>query len=109
MGTAGIQTTALAALRIGAHQVRGHVVLAPMSGITDPPFRSLAQAEGAGLVVSEMVASEHLLKDRHGARRRTEANGLSPRVIQIAGCDAHWMAEGDRVAVVFVAVMIDIA
>src|SRR5262245_4842048 len=108
MGTAGIQTTARAALRIGAHEVRGHVVLAPMSGITDPPFRSLAQAEGAGMVVCEMVASEHLLKDRHGARRRTEAQALSPRVIQLAGCDAHWMAEGARVAVALGADIIDI-
>src|SRR5215475_280408 len=103
-----LQSTSMAALRIGAHEVRGNVVLAPMSGITDPPFRSLAQAEGAGLVVSEMVASEHLLKDRHGARRRAEATALSPQVIQLAGCEARWMAEGARVAAGMGADIIDI-
>src|SRR5262245_35008531 len=107
MGTS-LQSTAMAALRIGAHEVHGNVVLAPMSGITDPPFRSLAQAEGAGLVVSEMVASEHLLKDRHGARRRAEATALSPQVIQLAGCEDHWMAEGARVAAGLGADIIDI-
>jgi nifR3 family TIM-barrel protein len=96
------------ALRIGPHQVPGGVMLAPMSGITDQPFRSLALALKAGLVVSEMVASEHLSRDRHGARGRTSAAQSGPQVIQLAGCEAHWMAEGARVAADLGADIIDI-
>src|SRR5262245_49320108 len=95
-------------LSIGPHQVPGGVMLAPMSGITDLPFRSLALALKAGLVVSEMVASEHLSRDRHGARRRTGATPTGPQVIQLAGCEAHWMAEGARVAADLGADIIDI-
>ncbi|MCK9912594.1 tRNA-dihydrouridine synthase, partial [Microbacteriaceae bacterium K1510] len=51
-------------LNIGCHSVANRVVLAPMSGVTDLPFRRLAHALGAGLVVSEMVASEELVRGR---------------------------------------------
>jgi len=83
-------------------------MLAPMSGITDLPFRTLALALKASLVVSEMVASEHLSRDRHGARRRTGGTETGPQVIQLAGCEAHWMAEGARVAADLGADIIDI-
>ena len=83
-------------------------MLAPMSGITDLPFRTLALALETGLVVSEMVASEHLSRDRHGARMRTSGRGPGPRVIQLAGCEARWMAEGARVAADLGADIIDI-
>ena len=83
-------------------------MLAPMSGITDPPFRQLAHGLGAGWVVSEMVASEHLVRDRHGARRRLKAAAVSPQVVQLAGCEAHWMAEGARMAAAYGADIIDI-
>lgn len=83
-------------------------MLAPMSGITDLPFRTLALALETGLVVSEMVASEHLSRDRHGARMRTSGGGPGPRVIQLAGCEARWMAEGARVAADLGADIIDI-
>ncbi len=69
-----------------------------MSGVTDLPFRRLAYELGAGLVVTEMVASEHLVRDRHGARGRALGAGLEPLVVQLAGCEARWMAEGARVA-----------
>jgi nifR3 family TIM-barrel protein len=69
-----------------------------MSGVTDLPFRRLAYALGAGLVVSEMVASEHLVRDRHGARGRAQGQDLTPFVIQLAGCETRWMEEGARVA-----------
>ena len=108
MGITGSQPPGMTPLRIGPHAVRGNVMLAPMSGITDHPFRRLAQQHGAGLVVSEMVASHHLIEDRHGAKRRTQGSELSPQVIQLAGCEAHWMAEGGRVAAALGADIIDI-
>lgn len=74
-------------------------VLAPMSGVTDLPFRCVAHRLGASRVVSEMVASRDLATRRAQALRRTrrDANG-SPFVIQLVGCEAEWMAEGARVA-----------
>ena len=73
-------------------------MLAPMSGITDPPFRQLAHGLGAGWVVSEMVAGGHLVRERHDARRRMKAAAVSLQVVQLVGCEAEWMAEGARVA-----------
>jgi tRNA-dihydrouridine synthase B len=109
MGTAGTSPTSReTSVRIGPHQLSGGVMLAPMSGITDLPFRTLALALEAGLVVSEMVASEHLSCDRHGARLRTSGSESGPRMIQLAGCEAHWMAEGARVAADLGADIIDI-
>jgi nifR3 family TIM-barrel protein len=79
-----------------------------MSGITDYPFRKLAHDLGAALVISEMIASEHLVRDRHGVRRRAESHALAPQVIQLAGCETRWMAEGARVAAALGAQIIDI-
>src|SRR5215470_28502 len=93
---------------IGPHALPSPVLLAPMSGVTDLPFRRLAYGLGAGLVVAEMVASEHLVRDRHGARRRARGGELRPFVIQLAGCEARWMAEGARVAAGLGADVIDI-
>jgi tRNA-dihydrouridine synthase B len=79
-----------------------------MSGVTDLPFRQIAHDLGAGLVVSEMVASEHLVQERHGARDRAVGRNLAPFVIQLAGCEARWMAEGARMAEQLGADIIDI-
>jgi nifR3 family TIM-barrel protein len=79
-----------------------------MSGVTDLPFRSRAHALGAGLVISEMVASEHLARERPEARRRAEGGELMPFVIQLAGCEARWMAEGARIAEALGADIIDV-
>ena len=95
-------------IEIGRHRLGAPVLLAPMSGVTDLPFRRLVHGLGAGLVVSEMVASEHLVRERHDARRRAEGRELTPFVIQLAGCEAHWMAEGARVAEGLGADIIDI-
>jgi tRNA-dihydrouridine synthase B len=95
-------------IEIGRHRLAAPVLLAPMSGVTDLPFRRLVHALGAGLVVSEMVASEHLVREKHDARRRAEGRELTPFVIQLAGCEAHWMAEGARVAEGLGADIIDI-
>ncbi len=83
-------------------------VLAPMSGVSDLPFRRLAHRLGATLVVSEMVASEELVKSRRDVLRRIEGRELTPFVIQLAGREEHWMAEGARVAEAKGADVIDI-
>lgn len=85
-------------LQIGGVRIANRVLLAPMSGITDVPFRRLAERLGAGLVVSEMTASDDLVRARPMSVLRCEATGLGPHVVQLAGCETHWMAEGARVA-----------
>jgi nifR3 family TIM-barrel protein len=79
-----------------------------MSGVTDLPFRRLAHVLGAGLVTTEMVASEHLVRDRPGVRDRAVGRNLAPFAIQLAGCEARWMAEGARMAEELGADIIDI-
>jgi tRNA-dihydrouridine synthase B len=83
---------------IGTVAVRNHVMLAPMSGITDAPFRRLVSQLGAGLVVSEMTASDALIEGRRNAVLRAEGQGTGIHVVQLAGCEPHWMAEGARIA-----------
>jgi tRNA-dihydrouridine synthase B len=96
-------------IAIGDITLKNTVLLAPMSGITDAAFRTVAHAHGAGLVVSEMVASEELARERPDMVRRTfGGNGLSPFVIQLAGREAHWMAEGAKLASDLGADIIDI-
>jgi tRNA-dihydrouridine synthase B len=95
-------------LVIGGISVSVPVVLAPMSGVTDAPFRKLAAELGAGLVVSEMTASDDLAKGRPVARLRCEASGVGPHVVQLAGCETEWMAEGARIAEAAGADIIDI-
>jgi tRNA-dihydrouridine synthase B len=95
-------------LKIGDISVANRVLLAPMSGVTDAPFRRLAAALGAGLVVSEMTASDDLVHGRPMSRLRCEAAGIGPHVVQLAGCQTHWMAEGAKVAEAAGADIIDI-
>jgi tRNA-dihydrouridine synthase B len=95
-------------LKIGDIEVANRVLLAPMSGITDAPFRRLAAALGAGLVVSEMTASDDLVNARPMSLLRCEATGIGPHVVQLAGCEARWMAEGARIAESAGAEIIDI-
>jgi tRNA-dihydrouridine synthase B len=95
-------------LNIGDIRVANRVLLAPMSGITDAPFRRLAAALGAGLVVSEMTASDDLASGKPMSRLRCEAAGIGPHVVQLAGCEARWMAEGARIAEAAGADIIDI-
>ncbi|MDP1583962.1 MAG: tRNA dihydrouridine synthase DusB [Bradyrhizobium sp.] len=85
-------------MKIGDIEVANRVLLAPMSGITDAPFRRLTATLGAGLVVSEMTASDDLVNGRPMSLLRCEATGIGPHVVQLAGCQAHWMAEGARIA-----------
>ena len=95
-------------LKIGDIDVANPVFLAPMSGVTDSPVRKLAAELGAGLVVSEMTASDELANGHRMSRLRCEATGIGPHVVQLAGCEAHWMAEGARIAEAEGADIIDI-
>ena len=74
------------------------VLLAPMSGITDAPFRRMVAGQGAGLVISEMTACAALAAGKRIAQRRVQKQGAGPHVVQLAGCEARWMAEGARIA-----------
>lgn len=94
--------------QIGGQPVPNNVLLAPMSGVTDLPFRRLAHRFGAGLVVSEMIASEDLVRQKTSVVRRATGRELAPFVIQLAGREARWMAEGARVAQGLGATIIDI-
>ncbi len=96
------------ALGIGSVSVPNRVFFAPMSGVTDLPFRRLAHRLGAGLVVSEMVASEELVARRRDVLRRTLGRDLAPFAIQLAGREARWMAEGARISEGLGADIIDI-
>lgn len=95
-------------LKIGDIDVASPVFLAPMSGVTDSPVRKLAAELGAGLVVSEMTASDELANGHRMSRLRCEATGIGPHVVQLAGCEAHWMAQGARIAEAEGADIIDI-
>jgi tRNA-dihydrouridine synthase B len=95
-------------LAIGGISINVPALLAPMSGVTDAPFRKLVAELGAGLVVSEMTASDDLARGRPIARLRCEASGVGPHVVQLAGCETQWMAEGARIAEAAGADIIDI-
>jgi len=95
-------------LKIGEIAVANRVLLAPMSGVTDAPFRHLTATLGAGLVVSEMTASDDLANGRPMSVLRCEATGVGPHVVQLAGCQTRWMAEGARIAEAAGADIIDI-
>jgi tRNA-dihydrouridine synthase B len=83
---------------IGSVPVRNRVILAPMSGVTDLPFRQLALRYGAGLVVTEMVASRELVQDTPESWARLKSAGLKPHMVQLAGREAYWMAEAAKIA-----------
>ncbi|SHH24106.1 tRNA-U20-dihydrouridine synthase [Bradyrhizobium erythrophlei] len=104
----GSETFRSKPLKIGGITIASPVLLAPMSGITDAPFRRLTAALGAGLVVSEMTASDDLVNGRPMSLLRCEATGIGPHVVQLAGCQTKWMAEGARVAEANGAEIIDI-
>jgi tRNA-dihydrouridine synthase B len=101
-------SSSLKPLQIGGIEIANRVLLAPMSGITDAPFRRLAEALGAGLVVSEMTASDDLVHGRPMSLLRCEATGIGPHVVQLAGCETRWMSEGARIAEAGGADIIDI-
>ncbi|WP_339695682.1 tRNA dihydrouridine synthase DusB [Celeribacter baekdonensis] len=85
------------------------VFLAPMAGITDLPFRALVASFGAGLVVSEMVASHDMVNARAGSREKAELGfGVDNTAVQLAGREAHWMSEAAKMVEANGAKLIDI-
>ena len=73
------------------------VILAPMTGVSDLPFRKLVKRFGAGLVVSEMIASRAMLIDNHNSQRMTSFDASEyPYAVQLAGCDPEIMAEAAK-------------
>ena len=95
-------------LAVGPVIVSNRVFLAPMSGISDKPFRQIAAELGAGLVITEMVAGEQLVAGHPETVARAERTGRGPHVVQLAGREARWMAEGARAATDAGADIIDI-
>jgi tRNA-dihydrouridine synthase B len=84
-------------VKIGPIQLKNRLIVAPMAGVTDRPFRSLCKQLGAGMAVSEMVASNSLLWGSEKTIRRGNHEGeVEPKVIQIAGADPEMMAEAAR-------------
>ncbi|MFN0263665.1 tRNA dihydrouridine synthase DusB [Tepidamorphus sp. 3E244] len=83
-------------IRIGPHEIDARACLAPMSGVSDAPFRQLAVRLGAPLVVSEMVASEGLCTGNEEMQLKAQSAGCGLHVVQIAGRESVWMAEATR-------------
>ncbi len=85
------------------------VILAPMSGVTDLPFRRLAKQHGTGMVVSEMIASWAMLRENRNTLRMAALDGGGgPRAIQLAGCEPAAMAQAARISADLGAEVIDI-
>ena len=84
-------------VKIGPYTLPSNVLLAPMAGVTDRPFRILCRRFGAGLAASEMLSADVRLWDTPKSRRRMDHAGEpSPRVVQIAGFDPQMMADAAR-------------
>lgn len=93
---------------IGPIAIRNRIILAPMSGVTDLPFRQLAWRYGAGLVVTEMVASRELAHNKGESWERLKGTGIRPHMVQLAGREAYWMGEAARIVEANGADIIDI-
>ena len=99
----------MSALRIGPYTLPNSLILAPMAGVTDQPFRQLCKRMGAGLVVSEMVTSDvRLWNTRKSSLRMIHSGDPEPRSVQIAGGDPEMLAEAARRNVEMGAQIIDI-
>ncbi len=96
-------------ISVGPVVIDDPVILAPMSGVTDRPFRDIVRGQGAGLVVSEMIASHEMVKAaRHSMRTSTDCAEEHPMAVQLAGHDPEIMAEAARLNVDRGAAIIDI-
>src|SRR5580704_10018349 len=84
-------------IQIGPITLDAPVILAPMSGVTDMPFRRLVKKHGAGLVVSEMIASQAMIREcRKTLQMAARSEGENPMAVQLAGCEPDVMAEAAR-------------
>ncbi|MGG5818834.1 tRNA dihydrouridine synthase DusB [Falsiroseomonas sp. HW251] len=104
---------AIAPLDLGGVRIETPVILAPLSGVTDLPFRRLARQHGAGLVVSEMIASNAMVRENRNTLKMAEVpreiDGFgAPSSVQLAGCDPAVMAEAARLVVDRGAAIVDI-
>ena len=96
-------------MRIGSHSIGNNLVVAPMAGVTDRPFRQLCKRLGAGMAISEMVTSNPLLRSAEKSQRRTDHAGeVEPIVAQIAGAEPAQIADAARYNVERGAQIIDI-
>jgi tRNA-dihydrouridine synthase B len=96
-------------LRIGPYTLDANVILAPMAGVTDQPFRNLCRNLGAGMAVSEMLSADVRLWNTEKSRRRLDHRGeSSPRSVQIAGGEPEMMAVAARECVHHGAQVVDI-
>lgn len=84
-------------INIGPVRIDVPVILAPMSGVTDMPFRRLVKSFGAGLVVSEMIASQAMIREcRKTLQMAERSENENPMAVQLAGCEPEVMAEAAR-------------
>ena len=84
-------------MQIGSHTLKNNLIVAPMAGVTDRPFRQLCKRLGAGLAVSEMLAANPSLRATHKSRLRADHQGEEePISVQIAGADPEWMADAAK-------------
>ncbi len=96
-------------IRLDHLTIHDPIFLAPMSGVTDLPFRRLVKSQGAGLVISEMIASEAMIRETRDSMRRSSHNPEDyPMAVQLAGCEPHVMAEAAKLNADRGAQMIDI-
>lgn len=96
-------------VKIGSYQLKNNLVVAPMAGVTDRPFRQLCKKMGAGLAISEMVTSNSLLYGSAKTLRRANHEGeVEPKSVQIAGADPKMLAEAAKYNVDNGAQIIDI-
>jgi tRNA-dihydrouridine synthase B len=96
-------------MKIGPYQLKNNLIVAPMAGVTDRPFRQLCKTMGAGMAVSEMVASNSLLWGSEKTRRRANHDGeVDPISVQIAGADPKMLADAAKYNVDEGAQIIDI-
>lgn len=86
-------------ISVGQHQIGDPVLLAPMSGITDAPFRRMVKRFGVGLAFAEMVAGRHVLSGQDRASRMLRHDGSGIQAVQIAGRDPEIMADAARFVV----------
>src|SRR5574341_1540803 len=96
-------------MQIGPYQLKNNLLVAPMAGVTDRPFRQLCKSMGAGMAVSEMVASNSLLWGSEKTNRRANHEGeVDPIAVQIVGADPDMLAQAAKYNVDQGAQIIDI-
>jgi len=101
--------TRIRSIAVGDTRIEVPVILAPMSGVTDLPFRRLARELGAPMVVSEMIASNAMVRENRQSLKMSEVDGFGgPASVQLAGCDPVVMAEAAKLVADRGAAIVDI-